>query len=277
MYALKQFDNGFEYLEVKNESAYAKIALQGAHIFSYKVKEQEEFLWLSASSKFENGSAIRGGIPICWPRFGNLDDTLPQHGFVRVFLFELEKVQELSLEQTKVYLRLQESEKSRKIWDFKFELQIIFTITNRLKIEMITTNTDTKAFFLTQAFHTYFQVSDIHNIIIEGLKGKTYLDILDNEKKVQKENLRINQEVDRVYENVSNEIILHDLKKKTSIKSENSSSVIIWNPWIDKCKTMSAMDAQGYKKFVCIESANAFDDFQIIKPKETYSLEVIYT
>jgi len=94
MYVVKQFDNGFKYLEVQNEAASAKIALQGAHIFHYQVKGEKPLLWLSEKSAFEEGIAIRGGIPLCWPRFGNLEKTLPQHGFARTSMFELIEVKE---------------------------------------------------------------------------------------------------------------------------------------------------------------------------------------
>lgn len=62
---LKKQKNGFEYIEVKNSVASAKIALQGAHIFEYKRSNKEDILWLSPISTFEKGVAIRGGIPIC--------------------------------------------------------------------------------------------------------------------------------------------------------------------------------------------------------------------
>ena len=66
----KKLRNGFEYIEVENSSAKAKIALQGAHIFEYVKKDEESFLWLSEISDFEHGKSIRGGIPICWPWLG---------------------------------------------------------------------------------------------------------------------------------------------------------------------------------------------------------------
>jgi len=62
MISLKQFSNGFEYLEVINKVAKAKIALQGAHIFQYTKIGQKPLLWLSEVSEFKVGRAIRGGV-----------------------------------------------------------------------------------------------------------------------------------------------------------------------------------------------------------------------
>jgi len=76
---LNKKENGFEYIEVKNSIASAKIALQGAHIFEYKCSNKADILWLSPTSHFELGKAIRGGIPICWPRFVECSIRVCQH------------------------------------------------------------------------------------------------------------------------------------------------------------------------------------------------------
>jgi len=84
--------NGFTYIEVKNSASSAKIALQGAHIFEYK--NSENLLWLSETSPFEIGKAVRGGIPLCWPSFGTNNPNLAQHGFARTTAFNLLDVDE---------------------------------------------------------------------------------------------------------------------------------------------------------------------------------------
>ena len=275
MYALRSFTNGFEYIEVQNSAAHAKIALQGAHIFEYTT-EKDALLWLSQTSKFEAGSAIRGGIPICWPRFGNLDKSLPQHGFARTSLFELIEVKEISEDLTQVHLQLKSSAASKKIWNYDFSLDIVFHISETLSISMTTTNESAKEFLLTQAFHTYFQVKNIENITIEGLEGVEFLDTLTDTKSVETQALKIAAETDRVYFGVKKDICLREEDRKIFIHAENSNSAIVWNPWVEKCTKMSAMQAEAYKEFVCIESANAFDDFKTVKPDECCTFSVEY-
>jgi len=270
----KSLENGFKYLEVTNDVASAKIALQGAHIFEYKCKDKEDILWLSESSSFEEGTAIRGGIPICWPRFGTLDKSLPAHGFSRTALFEFLSVVELNTKETRVTLLLKDTEKSRAIWDVAFELEVIFTIGETLTVEMKTTNRDTKEFMITQALHTYLNVSDIADVRIFGLEGKLYLDTLTDEKVSQNEEIEIDAECDRVYQDVNSDIFLKDKKGSLSLKAEGSCSVVVWNPWIEKGSRMSGMKAEAYKEFVCIETANAFDDFRVIGVGESHLLRV---
>jgi glucose-6-phosphate 1-epimerase len=273
MITSKKLENGFEYIEVNNEKACANIALQGAHVFHYGRKEEEPLLWLSSLSDFELGKAIRGGVPICWPSFGMNNPNLPQHGFARTFMFELMDCVERDENSSEVNLRLRESKESFAFWPYKFELQVKITISDTLEISLTTTNKDHNTFTLTSALHSYFNVSDIKNITIEGLENKPYLDALTGKTQSQNAAIRFNSEYDCVYQEVDGEIILKDTDREIRIKNEGSSSVVVWNPWIDKCARMSGMSSEAYKGFVCIESANAFDDFKILAPNESHTLK----
>jgi len=275
VYEVKSLDNGFEYVVVDNEVASAKIALQGAHIYEYKRQGKRDILWCSQESDFEYSKAIRGGIPICWPRFGVLDKSMPAHGFSRTSLFTLKSVKEITPNTTEVRLFLQESRASRAIWDYKFDLEIVFTISESLSVEIITTNTDDKEFMITEALHSYFGVSHIDDVKIEGLAGKKYRDTLVDKKFLQEGAIVINQEVDRVYQGVAQEIVLQDASSQVHINAKGSSSTVVWNPWIEKGSNMSGMNKDAYKEFVCIETANAFDDFIVLKSGETHKLCVI--
>jgi glucose-6-phosphate 1-epimerase len=274
---LKKLSNGFEYLEIKNSVATAKISLSGAHIFKYKRSGEEDMLWLSDISAFEEGIAIRGGIPICWPSFGLNNPTLPQHGFARTSLFSLVYSEEIDESTTEILLRLTDSQTSRKLWNYKFELNLKITISDTLHVELQTINKDRQEFTLTQAFHTYFNISDISDVSIIGLDKKPYLDALDGEIKRQKGELRFDSEYDAVYQEVDVEILLKDKYRNISIKTDGSSSAVVWNPWIDKCSRMSYINKEAYREFVCLETSNAFDDFKILKPNQSHTLKATFT
>ncbi len=273
MVELKNLENGFSYLEVSNSSSSAKIALQGAHVFEYKRGEEEDILWLSETSAFELGTAIRGGIPVCWPAFGMNNPDLPQHGFSRTALFEFVNSKEISKDETQVCLRLRDTQESLKLWNYKFELELIVRVSDTLSLELKTTNRDTQEFKLTQALHTYFNVSDISNAVVKGLKGKPRLDALRGIVFIQENDIKFDEEFDSVFQKVNNEIILGYKDRKVSIINEGSSSVVVWNPWIEKGARMSGMRAEAYREFVCIESANAYEDFRVLKPNESHSLK----
>ena len=108
---------------------------------------------------------------------------------------------------------------------------------------------------------------------MKGLDNKPYFDALTNGNSIQKGNIVFEQEFDKVFQKVDSELTLQDEDRTVKIKNEGSSSVVVWNPWIDKCRRMSAMKDDAYKEFVCIESANAFEDFVILKPNEVHTLK----
>lgn len=275
MIELKSMENGFEFIEIKNSAAHAKIALQGAHIFHYERDGEEPILWLSEVSDFKLGKSIRGGVPICWPSFGMNNPNLPQHGFARVGMWKLENFQEIDDKTTQVTFKLNETQESLKLWNYRFELELKVTISDKLTMELKTTNLDDKAFKITQALHTYFSVWDIANIKIRGLENKPYLDTLTSAQCTQHGDIIFQQEVDAVYQQVDNELFLIDVERTISIKNEGSSSVVVWNPWSEKCKSMSGANEDAYKEFVCIESANAFDDFKVVEPNKSHMLKSI--
>ena len=272
----KVLENGFAYILVKNRFAEAKIALQGAHIFHYKRVNEEPLLWLSEITDFEYGKAIRGGIPICSPWFGfNENKNLPQHGFARISLWEFVSGNESDDKSSSLIFRLRYSDETLKLWRYKFELELHIIISDKLTIELKTTNIDCESFKLTQALHTYFQLSHISNVSVKGLYQKPYFDALSGEKFIQNGDIYFDQEVDRVYQEVKERVILKDIQREIEIKNSGSSSVVVWNPWIEKTKRMSAMREDAYEYMLCVESANAFEDARVLRPKESHILKVI--
>src|SRR5207253_5364111 len=70
---------------ITSPAATGEIYLHGAHVTSWKPRDAEEVLFVSSQSRWHADRAIRGGVPICFPWFGNKadDPRAPAHGFVR--------------------------------------------------------------------------------------------------------------------------------------------------------------------------------------------------
>ena len=270
----KQFDNGFKYIEVRNERAEAKIALQGAHLFHYKVKDEDSLLWLSKRAYFEEGKAIRGGIPICFPWFGKNknDPSLPQHGFARTQVWKVVLEKELDENTTLIQLKLTPNTDTLKQWAYLFDVTLDITIGHELNIALSVRNVDTKPFEISTALHTYFKVSDIDNISIQGLDNTAYYDALVEKTFMHKGDIFIQEEVDRVYVDPSDMITLLDGDVKISLQQEGSNSLVVWNPWIEKSKQMSDMTEEGYRTMVCLETSNVRKDTRVLKVNESHIL-----
>ncbi|KHF24579.1 aldose 1-epimerase-like protein [Solemya velum gill symbiont] len=70
------------------DGAQAEIYLYGAHVTDWCPAGDDERLFLSERAEFSEGTAIRGGVPVCFPQFADEGPFL-KHGFARLGLWEL--------------------------------------------------------------------------------------------------------------------------------------------------------------------------------------------
>src|ERR1700733_11372165 len=87
-------NGGLQKVRVTSPDATGEMYLHGAHVTSWQPAGGEEVLFVSSQSRWEDGRAIRGGVPICFPWFGSKadDPQAPAHGFVRAKAWELESI-----------------------------------------------------------------------------------------------------------------------------------------------------------------------------------------
>jgi len=269
-------------VEIKNNQASATISLQGAHVLSWKPRDQDDVIWLSNDAIFAAGKSIRGGVPICWPWFGahENNDSFPAHGFARTVLWQVIDTQKLSSDETQITFRLstnQLDKDKQKMWPQETVAEYRLKIAKTLTLELKTFNKSNETITIGQALHTYFNIEDINNTIVTGLEGKTYLDKTDKFKsKIQDGPITINNEVDRVYLDTTDDVTIDNTKRKIIIKKQGSNSTVVWNPWEDVATKMGDLGEAGYKKILCVESANVADDTITINAGESYTLLVTY-
>ena len=277
-------ENNIPFVIVNNKSASACISLYGAQVLSYKPVGEFEFLFLSKLAKYQQGASIKGGIPVCWPWFGVDPENKGRqsHGFARNKMWELRSTEVLNDNQSRVVMGLIEDEESLLLWPHEFDLTIEITIGESLDINLKTKNTGRQKITMTQALHTYFSVTNIENIYVQGLDNKKYLDKANINngaiEKVQDGNIEFNQEVDRIYleTSASTQLIDKERKQQVNIVSVGSRTSVVWNPGVDICKNMSDLQNNDYLQFVCIETANAAEDFIDIFPGESFTLSATY-
>ena len=93
-------------IEVSHPFFKAALLLQGAQLLSFQPTDQQGWIWLSEQAEYKRGTSVRGGIPICWPWFGDADknpkavqdmigtEKPPAHGFARTQDWTLTKIRE---------------------------------------------------------------------------------------------------------------------------------------------------------------------------------------
>ena len=264
---------------ITNKYATANIALYGGQVLNFIPQGQKDILWMSEKSLFQNGKAIRGGIPVCFPWFGPhpADKNKPQHGFARLQQWQVQEIKVLADEVTSITLNLKETDFSRQLWPFLFDATIEFIIGKLLEIKLTVTNTGDTPFEYSDALHTYFNISDIKNICITGLQNATYFDSFAMDLKKQEPSvLKFEGETNRRYVQHTDDCIIDDtgLNRKIIVAKTGSKVTVVWNPEEATTKTMSDMEPDGYKTFVCVEPANAYAGIDMVQlaPRQRHTL-----
>lgn len=280
-----QDENGLQYLEINNPLATGKIALQGAHVMAWQPKFlANPVLWLSSNARYVKGRSIRGGVPICWPWFGAhpTDSTLCPHGFVRVIPWRVMDIDATPTGATRIIMEMQQTEEAQRQLSYPYELTLTITIGRRLRVDLATTNHAEHPFVISEAFHTYFNVSDLSNIKITGMQDHVYLDkLLKYERNVEHNPLTFDgSEYDRVYVNHSSDCAIHDsgFNRIIHVSKSGSDTTVVWNPGPDKAATMGDMGVEDeWRKTICVETTNAMDNMVVINPGRKHVLSAEYS
>jgi len=268
-----RFQEQLDAVQLTYKNDHASISLSGGHVLGYKANGEER-LWMSPKANLESGKSIRGGIPVCWPWFGAhpTDESKPAHGFARTSLWSLIDAQD-SEDFASVTLGLDNSV-ANPLFPYDCSLALKVTLTDKLSVELITTNLGNQPIEITQALHTYLPISDLDNASISGLEGVEYADkLLGFARSIEDRSLVILKEpTDRVYFDDSNCLILKDENRETRIYKQNSDTTVVWNPGRETASNMADIGEENYRGFLCIEAANAMEDKITIKPGESFTL-----
>ena len=273
---------GFQFIEISNNKASALISVYAGQVLSFRPHgETEDLMFLSEKAYYQTGKAIKGGVPVCWPWFGADPEGRgrPAHGFVRNRLWNVVATETTADGDTKVTLGLMDTPETRAIWPQSFTLVLEITVGNSLNLELVTRNTGTQTFPVTQAFHTYFKVGDISQASVWGLEGTDYIDKTDNSaQKHQTGAVIINTEVDRIFLDVQGELIVDDaaLKRRIRILSKGSKTAVVWNPWAKISAEMADLQDDDYRRLLCVETTNAATDVVEVAPSSEFRLVANY-
>lgn len=259
-----ELEEDLVFMTVSNKYADVDICMYGAHITSFRPHKSMDMLWMSPESSFEVGKAIRGGIPVCFPWFGphKTDPEKPQHGFARLMYWEVASTSTNAAGETIVKLELNSSEETKAYWPHDFCAEMTIVVGKTLVATLKVTNTSDEPFDYTCALHSYFSLSAIESISIEGLKGLTYYNQNTGENGIQEEEvLEIQEPITRHYLNTETPIIIADsaFRRRIKVDKKGSKVTTVWNPGAETCAKIGDLPDDAYETFVCVEATNAFD------------------
>lgn len=275
-------DSGVVMAVIDNQYGKAMVSIYGGHIVSYQPKGQvEDVFFLSEQAEYGAGKAIRGGTPICWPWFA--DDTSgfgrPAHGFARRLLWQVAATLTHDDGSTTIQLKLTSDETTLAVWAHAFELTMEITVGASLTLALTTKNVGEKSMEISQALHTYFNISDAAAISIKDLDNVPYLNKLKDFSQEQEDgNVTVQGEIDRIYFDVPKTARLFDkgYQREIVINGEGSNTTVVWNPGPETIKSLSDIPATTYQSFICIETANAAKDLITLEQGQSHCLKADY-
>jgi glucose-6-phosphate 1-epimerase len=270
---------GLPCVRVTTPRATGEIYIHGAHLTSWKPTGGEEVLFVSSKSKFQDGSAIRGGVPVCFPWFSARagDPHSSAHGLVRAKSWQLEGITHADHDVT-VALSTSADEATRKIWQGDYHLLFCATFGEQLRMELIVTNRGSYSFKFEEALHSYYRVGNIEHARLRGLDGVNYIDKTDGgREKRQHGDVVLTKESDRIYRKTLASVEIDDptLRRRVLVAKEDSRDTVVWNPWSEKAKAMSDLGAGEWSGFVCVETCNIGDHAISLAPNQTHTMAAL--
>jgi glucose-6-phosphate 1-epimerase len=230
------------------------VALHGGHVLSWTAAGAER-LYLSPKAVMDGKTAIRGGVPVCFPQF-NQRGPLAKHGFAR----NLPWVAGASTsdgQATTAVFTLQSSDATRAMWPHDFVARLTVSLSaGGLRLEFAVDNTGAAPLEFTVALHSYFRVAEIAEVALDGLDGRPVWDSVADTHAVQAGAVRFTQEFDCVYQAAAKPLLLEDGAARLQIaQSANLGQTVVWNPGEALCARLADMPADGYRHMLCVEAA----------------------
>lgn len=251
---LKSSNGQVDMLLVENDLACAKLSLFGGHVLSYLPRsDNRDRLWVSSEAILDGSKAIRGGIPICWPWFGDHPSgNYPAHGYVRNQQWH---VAECLDSESGTSIKLRPESANGAGLDGKLDLMLVVTVGEALTLQLTSKNVGETTLTFSAALHTYFNIYDIHQTRLTGLSG----DYLDKTQQYATYDTpkpyAFGKETDNVHLNPVSRVVIEVPNFEIGVSMEGHDSVVVWNPWQEKSIAMTDMQDDGYGSMLCVESA----------------------
>ena len=145
---------------------------------------------------------------------------------------------------------------SRSMGYAAFLLSLEFLIGPTLTMAMTVKNTGSQPMGFEDAFHTYYKVADIHEVVVKGLEGTSYIDKVDDFKVKPAAGvpLRFTQRTDRIYNDTTAPFTIDDVagRRRITLHKKGSDTTVTWNQFGE----LPDLGPWDWHEYVAIETAN---------------------
>ena len=254
-------------IRLQADGASALLALHGAHVLSWIPANGGERLFRSERAIFDGQAAIRGGIPLIFPQFGERG-SLRKHGFARTAPWTFHDI-----EDDAALFELADDGTRFPGWPhpFRAHLRVHLTAT-QLSVALEIENTGEHAFAFTAALHTYLRVDDIAQAAVEGLQGCDFEDSANGGTLHRQHDYDVTfaGEVDRIYNDVVAPLVLVDGTHRLDIEQDGFGDAVIWNPGAHLCALIADLAPHDWRRFACVEAAQVLQAV-VLEPGECWT------
>ena len=270
---------GLTVVKITGPLSEGEVYLHGAQVTSWKPAGSDEALFVSSKSHFEEGQAIRGGIPICFPWFrAKADDPhAPAHGLVRTKAWQIESIAE-SEGRIAVSMFTESDDQTQRWWAGQFRLVHRVTFGSELSLELACTNTGTTPLRFEEALHTYNRVKDVRDARVQGLDSVRFLDNTDaNKEKTQLGDVVISSQTDNAYVDARGVVDLVDprVQRRLRLKKSNSLTTVVWNPWQEGAAGLRDLGDGEWAQFLCVEASNVLGAAVNLEPGAEHKMAAV--
>lgn len=193
------------------------------------------------------GTAVRGGVPVCFPQFAGRG-PLAKHGFARLLAWDLCETGAADA----LHLRLAQA---RPEWPQGYQLDLLARIEDRaLDLQLTVTNTGSQPWAFTGALHTYLRVDDVAQVTLQGLENCVHEDALAGgavHREAQGPDL--SRPIDRVYRDVPGPVQVGGAAPPLRLVQEGFTDVVVWNPGTEG--RSADLPATDVPHMLCVEAA----------------------
>lgn len=237
------------------DGASIAVSPHGGHLCSWRGTDGSERLFMSERTRWDQRSALRGGVPIIFPQFADFG-VLPKHGFARLLPWTV-RSSHCDIDGIGVMrLTLGDSAATAALaGQFLLELTLRFC-DQSLQIGLQIHNTGDSTFGFSAALHTYLRTEVAHSAV-SGLQSRSYRDSADGGRMMAGAagQLIIDGEIDRIYCDLPTPLMLVAPQRRVEVSQRGFTDVVVWNPWREKAAALTDLAEHEYMQFVCIEAA----------------------
>lgn len=231
---------------------------RGGQLLQWRSADGVERLFVASRAGRTPEQAIRGGIPVIFPQFGERGE-LPRHGLVRTADWHPAPPNDLRRGAAELAWVTESSPRTRQLWPYEFALRLSARACGlSLAVTLDVTNTGGRAFRFQAALHTYLACTDVQALELRGLVGCAHEDSLAGGRRsmVVAGPLRLGEGgIDRVYFDTPSPLVLSDGTSRLGLHAEGFPDTVVWNPGPEQAAALPELAEHEWRRFLCVEAA----------------------